>query len=48
MKEYYVVYKPYQRPGNEHFIVMAEHKADARRIFLEQNIKHDYIIKVIL
>lgn len=48
MKEYYVVYKSYQKPGLEHFIVMAKHKADARRIFLEQGIKHDYIIKIIL
>lgn len=47
MKEYYVVYKSYQRPGLEHFIVTAEHKDAARRIFLEQNIKFDYIIKII-
>jgi hypothetical protein len=48
MKEYYVVYKSYGRPGLEHFITMAENKSEARRIFLEQNIKYDYIIKIIL
>jgi hypothetical protein len=48
MKEYYVIYKSYQKPGLEHFIVTAKHKADARQLFLEANIRHDYIIKVIL
>jgi hypothetical protein len=48
MKEYYVVYKSYQKPGLEHFIVTALNKAEARKLFLEANIKHDYIIKVIL
>jgi hypothetical protein len=48
MKEYYVIYKSYQKPGLEHFIVTAEHKAEARKLFLEANIRHDYIIKVIL
>jgi hypothetical protein len=48
MKHYFVVYKSYQRPGLEHFEVDADNKAEARRMFLESNIKHDYIIKVIL
>lgn len=48
MKHYFVVYKSYQRPGLEHFEVDAVNKAEARRMFLEANIKHDYIIKVIL
>jgi hypothetical protein len=48
MKTYYVVYKSYQRPGLEHYEVVAENKAVARMKFLEENIKHDYIIKIIL
>lgn len=48
MKHYFVVYKSYQRPGLEHFEVDAYNKAEARQMFLEANIKHDYIIKVIL
>lgn len=48
MKEYYVIYKSYQKPGLEHFIVKAKHKDAAKKAFLEANIKHDYIIKVIL
>jgi hypothetical protein len=47
-KHYFVIYKSYQKPGLEHFEVDATNKAEARRMFLEQNIKHDYIIKVIL
>ena len=48
MKHYFVVYKSYQRPGLEHFEVDAANKAEARKMFLEANIKHDYIIKIIL
>ena len=48
MKHYFVVYKSYQKPGTEHFEVNASDKAQARMKFLEMNIKHDYIIKVIL
>ena len=48
MKHYFVVYKSYQRPGLEHFEVDAANKAEARRMFLDANIKHDYIIKIIL
>jgi hypothetical protein len=48
MKHYFVVYKSYQRPGLEHFEVDADNKAEARMMFLEANIKHDYIIKIIL
>ena len=47
-KHYFVVYKSYQRPGLEHFEVDAANKAEARMMFLEANIKHDYIIKIIL
>ncbi len=47
-KHYFVVYKSYQKPGLEHFEVDAANKAEARRLFLEANIKHDYIIKIIL
>ena len=48
LKHYFVVYKSYQRPGLEHFEVDAINKAEARMMFLEANIKHDYIIKIIL
>jgi hypothetical protein len=48
LKHYFVVYKSYQRPGLEHFEVDALNKAEARMMFLEANIKHDYIIKIIL
>ena len=47
MTTYYVVYKSFQKPGLEHYEVVAEHKHSARMKFLEANIKHDYIIKVI-
>jgi len=47
MTTYYVVYKSYQKPGTEHYEVVAVHKNDAKMKFLEANIKHDYIIKVI-
>jgi hypothetical protein len=48
LKHYFVVYKSYQRPGLEHFEVDSINKAEARMMFLEANIKHDYIIKIIL
>lgn len=48
MKHYFVVYKSYQKPGLEHFEILAENKNIAKAKFLEANIKHDYIIKVIL
>jgi hypothetical protein len=48
MTTYLVVYKSYQKPGLEHFEVLAENKYDARMKFLKSNIKYDYIIKVIL
>ena len=48
MTTYLVVYKSYQKPGLEHFEILAENKHDARMKFLEANIKHDYIIKVII
>ena len=48
MKHYFVLYKPYQKPGLLHFEVDAKDKAEAKLKFLEANIKHDYIIKVIL
>ena len=48
MKQYFVVYKSYQKPGLEHFEVDAMDKAEAKMKFLEANIKHDYIIEVIL
>lgn len=48
MKDYYVVYKSYQKPGVEHKIIQALNKDDARRKFLTMNIKHDSIIKIIL
>jgi hypothetical protein len=48
MTTYLVVYKSYQKPGLEHFEVLAENKHDAKMKFLEANIKHDYIIKVII
>lgn len=47
MTTYFVVYKSFQKPGTEHYEVLAENKHDARIKFLESNIKHDYIIKVI-
>jgi hypothetical protein len=48
MKHYIVVYKSYQKPGLEHFKIEAKDKSEAKMKFLEANIKHDYIIKVIL
>lgn len=48
MKEYYVIYKSYRIALLVVSIVKAKHKAEARKLFLEANIKHDYIIKVIL
>lgn len=48
MNIYYVVYKSYQKPGTEHYTVLAENKNSAKMQFLEANIKHDYIIKVII
>lgn len=47
MKTYYVIYKSFQMPGLEHFEVLAENKHDAKMKFLEANLKHDYIIRVI-
>ena len=47
MSTYFVVYKSFQKPGTEHFKVVAENKSTARMKFLEANIKHDYVIKVI-
>ncbi len=47
MKTYFVVYKSYQKPGVEHYEVLAENKNHAKILFLETAIKHDYIIKVI-
>lgn len=47
MTTYIVVYKSYQKPGLEHFEVLAENKNAAKIKFLESNIKHDYIIKVV-
>lgn len=48
MKDYYVVYESYQKPGVEHKIIQALNKDDARQKFLTMNIKHDSIIKIIL
>lgn len=48
MKLYYVLYKSYQKPGVENFQIFAENKNEAKKKFLEANIKHDYVIKVIL
>lgn len=48
MKDYYVVYKSYGKSGVEHKIIQALNKDDARQKFLMMNIKHDYIIKIIL
>lgn len=48
MKLYYVIYKSYKKAGLEHFETYAEHKQDARMKFLAADIKHDYIIKIIL
>lgn len=48
MKDYYVVYKSYRKPGLEHKIIQALNKDDARQKFLEMHIKHDYITKIIL
>lgn len=48
MKEYYVIYKEYMQPKLGHFIVTAQNKHEAKLAFLSTNIKHDYIIKVIL
>lgn len=47
MSTYFVVYKSFQKPGTEHYEVLAENKNDARSKFLEANIKHDYVIKVV-
>lgn len=47
MSIYYVLYKSYQKPGLEHYEVLAENKNDAKMKFLAENIKHDYVIKVI-
>jgi hypothetical protein len=47
MTSYYVVFKSYQKPGLEHYEVLAENKHDAKMKFLAENIRHDYIIKVI-
>jgi hypothetical protein len=47
MTTYYVLYKSYQKPGVENFEVLAENKNDAKIKFIESNIKHDYIIKVV-
>jgi hypothetical protein len=46
MKHYYVVYKTFQKPGTKIFEVDANNKAIAKALFLEANIKHDYVIKV--
>lgn len=48
MKHYFVVYKSFQKPGLEHFEVDAKDKAEAKMKFLEANIKHDYIVRVII
>jgi len=48
MKHYFVVYKSYNKPGLEHFRVEAQDKAAAKMKFLEANIPHDRIIKVIV
>ena len=48
MKTYYVVYKSFQKPGTEHYEVLAENKHDAKIKFLQTGIKHDYIIRIIL
>lgn len=48
VKDYYVVYKSYRKPGVEHQIIQALHKDDARQKFLMMNINHDSIIKIIL
>lgn len=48
MKDYYVVYKSYQKPGLEHKIIQALNKDDARKKFLMMNIKYDSIIKIVL
>lgn len=47
MKHYFVVYKSYQKPGLENFGVEAKDKAEAKMKFLEANVKHDYIVRVI-
>lgn len=48
MKDYYVIYKSYQKPGLEHKIIQALNKDDARKKFLMMNIKYDSIIKIVL
>lgn len=48
MKTYIVVFKSYQKPGLEHVEILAENKNSAKMKFLEMNVKHDYILKVIL
>jgi hypothetical protein len=48
MKTYIVVYKKFQEPGLAHFEVKCLNKHEARMKFLEANIKHDTIIKIII
>jgi hypothetical protein len=48
MKNYYVIYNSYRKPGVEHKIIQALNKKDARQKFLTMNIKHDSIIKIVL
>jgi len=48
MKDYYIVYKAYRKPGVENQIIQALNKDDARKKFLMMNIKHDSIIKIVL
>ena len=47
MKDYCVVYKSYQKSGLEFKVIQGLHKDDARKKFLDMNIKHDYIIKIV-
>jgi len=47
IKTYFVVYKLFQKPGLGHLKVLAENKAEARMRFLESNIKHDHIVRVL-
>lgn len=48
MKHYFVVYKLFGVPGLGHYEVDASNKDEAKRKFLDSNIKHDHIIRVIL
>ena len=48
LKTYFVVYKLFQKPGLAHLEVLAKNKAEARMRFLESNIKHDHIVRVML